>query len=91
MNEMLFIIYDLKIKPYVRMTQKSKFYDPQAKEYLASKEALSWEFKRIMQQYNFEMLPKVPIKAEITIWVPSSVGHRQDIDKGLKGTLLERA
>lgn len=47
-----------KVKPYVRMTQRGKFVRPEARAYLASKEALAWQFKaQMMGKVRFERTP----------------------------------
>lgn len=55
-------IADFPLIAYVRMTHRSKFCDPRAKEYLANQEALAWEFK----QASIYMVAKRPIIFPIT-------------------------
>lgn len=73
------------IKPYVRMTQRSRFVDPQAKEYRASKEAMRLELQAQMAQRGLDMLPgQTPLEVAITTF---RCNHRQDLDNIIKAVL----
>ena len=70
-----------RLKPYVRMTQKGKWIEPQAIEYMECKRHLSYLIKNYMNVNKLKMLPeKTPLMIEIEIGVPKSQGHRADID-----------
>lgn len=60
-----------RVVPMVRMTQRSKWKDPQAKRYLAWKETFGWELKVIMLQQGWEMIPyPVPLHLDIGYSLP---------------------
>ena len=68
---MLFTYTD-KIKPYVRMTQKGKWNDPQAREYMASKAALAQSLKGEMLLSGYRSIPaKVPFKVSLFYQAPN--------------------
>ena len=74
-----------RFKPYVRMTQKSKFVDPEAQAYLASKDALGFQMLQQMASNGWEMVPRgVPLGALIVI---QPVRHNCDIDNQIKAIL----
>ena len=74
-----------RIKPYVRMTQRSKWTDPQAQEYLAEREALQISIKAQMAANGWEMLPaSTPLC--IKIWLGACL-HNRDIDNEEKAIL----
>jgi len=70
-------------KPYVRMTQKGKWVKPQAQEYLASKEALQWQFRQQMKG-RFIIPRGISLGIDIRI---TPVSHRRDIDNEAKALL----
>ena len=75
-----------KIKPYVRMTQRSKFVNPQAKEYLASKDAIGWQLRQQMADKQIEMIPnKKPIVAHIEVYRPGV--YQADLDNIFKAIM----
>ena len=73
-----------KFKPYVRMTRRGKFAAPQALEYLASQNALAWQFKEQMR--GEPMLQQVPLYVRITIGMSCGV-HKCDLDNQVKAIL----
>ena len=76
-----------KIKPYVRMTQRSKWTDPQAREYLASKMAIGLQLKGQLTRNGNGMFPRrTPLAAHITIWEPGGF-HNKDLDNQVKAIL----
>jgi len=69
------------------MTQRSKFTDPQAKEYLACKLAVGMQFKHQMHGHDLEMLPgQTPLSVTITIWEGGGF-HNKDLDNQIKSLL----
>jgi Holliday junction resolvase RusA-like endonuclease len=67
------------IIPYVRMTRRGKWVNERAKEYLASQEALAWQFKEQCQG----MLPeKTPLMVIAIIETPKL--HKGDLDNIFK-------
>ena len=77
----LSLVIEGKIKPYVRMTQRSKWVNPQALEYLASKDAIRIQARS--QMADEVMLPaKTPLYAVITICQPGI--YRSDLDNIVK-------
>ena len=80
---MLFTITG-KVKPYVRMTQRSKFANPQAIQYLASKEAIAWQFKTAMAaDVHAFWAAEVPLRVDIVFNVPNRK-NTCDIDNLIK-------
>jgi len=76
-----------RIIPYVRMTQRSKFTDPDAIAYLASQEAIRWQLKQQMAEHGWEMLPKgVPLFVSVLFAVTSRL-HGDDLDNKKKAVL----
>jgi len=76
------------IKPYVRMTKRGKYVDPQALQYLASKDELAFHIKSGMRRSGCDMLPKkTPLRVLILVTVPASQGHRADLDNIVKAVL----
>jgi Holliday junction resolvase RusA-like endonuclease len=74
-----------RFKPYVRMTQRSKWVDPQAIEYLASKRQLQWQMREQMREQNWEMIPRgIPLGVMIGI---CPVLHNMDLDNQVKALL----
>lgn len=85
---MLIRIEDVIVKPYVRMTRRGKFVKKDAMEYLASKEELQTKIKSYMNNHDLSMLPShTPLEILIFFNVPSSQGHRCDIDNLAKAVL----
>lgn len=81
-------IPNITIKPYVRMTKRGKYVDPQAQEYMASKDELAYRIKTAMRAQNAEMLPaQTPLSVDLTVTVPTSQGHRADTDNIIKAVL----
>ncbi len=75
-----------RFQPYTRMTQRSKFADPRAKEYLASKQVLGLQFSQQMTRNKWKILPgQTPL--DVKIEIISSDGHRCDLDNQVKGLL----
>ena len=73
------------IKPYVRMTRRGMWVDPQAQQYLASKDALARAMKSQMQAHGWDMLPEeTPLLVNITI---SPAKHNRDLDNEVKALL----
>jgi Holliday junction resolvase RusA-like endonuclease len=74
-----------RFKPYVRMTQRGKYVKPEAREYLASKDAIAWQLNAEMHQRGWEMLPgQTPLWVEIRI---SPALHNRDLDNEAKALL----
>lgn len=71
-----------RIVPYTRMTRRGKFVNPRAKQYLASQEALAWQFK----EQCTEMLPeRTPLLVIAIIETPTP--HVGDIDNLTKALI----
>ena len=71
-----------KIKPYLRMTQRSKIVDPQAQEYLASKMAIGLQLKQ--QMAGQEMFPRVHLSTDILFCGPDTHHATRDLDNLVK-------
>lgn len=86
-NKMYGFMLRGKVKPYVRMTQRSKHVDPQAKEYLASKEAIGFQLREQMAWSEWEMIPGGrPLEVVITVYSPTAF-HNSDLDNTIKAIL----
>lgn len=80
---MNFMIYG-PFKPYTRMTQRSKYRDPQAQEYLNSQENIGWQYKQQMQERNYNSISQgTPFNVHIVIYMPTNL-HCQDLDNQAK-------
>ncbi len=76
-----------RFKPYVRMTQRSKWVNAQAQEYLTSKARLRQRFQEEMLFSAWDMLPKgVHLAAQIVIRAPGGLNNR-DLDNEVKAIL----
>jgi Holliday junction resolvase RusA-like endonuclease len=85
---MILDIPNTDIVPYVRMTRRGKFVNPRAQKYLSSKNTLSMLIKSEMVEHDYDMMPaKTPLWVNILVQVPSSQGHRADIDNICKAVL----
>ena len=74
-----------RIKPFVRMTQRGKWVNPQAQEYLASKEYLEWQMLEQMRENEWELLARgIPLGVVIVI---QPALHNRDLDNLAKTTL----
>lgn len=71
-----------KITPYVRMTNKGKWVDERAKQYLASQEAIAWQFK---EQCTTMLPERRPIRVAIEIQTPTP--YTGDLDNLVKALL----
>lgn len=79
--------YHGKVKPYVRMTQRSKHVNKQALEYLASQQEIRLRLREYMNLTGTEMFPdKTPLEAVITLSVPERL-HTCDSDNLIKAIL----
>ncbi len=84
---MLTFVIKGKIKPYVRMTQRSKYCDPQAQEYLASQENLAWVLQTHMSVNGWEMLPgQSPLSVSVVFTFPGG-WHNADLDNQIKAVV----
>jgi Holliday junction resolvase RusA-like endonuclease len=76
-----------RVKPYVRMTRRGKFTDPQAQEYLASKAAIGYQLKEQMAAADLKMLPaQTPLAVDISVYYKSRM-HAHDLDNIIKALL----
>ena len=75
-----------RVIPYVRMTQRSKYKDPQAKRYLAWKEAFGWELKAHMNALDYEMILKpIPLHIGVIYYLAEDRRTRFDLSNVIKG------
>ena len=86
MTEFTYIHIPAKVKPYVRMTQAGKYVDPQAKQYLQSKQDLQWLMKAEAAKNDITLLGKVPLQVHITFFVTTRL-HGCDLDNQVKAIL----
>ena len=71
--------------PYVRMTQRGKFVRPEAKRYLASKDALALQMRAKMA--GRPPLGREPITVHLEFWYTQGPDHRRDLDNEIKAVL----
>lgn len=72
------------IKPYVRMTRRGKWTDPEAQAYIASQTAIGLQIKQQMTAQGWDMLPvKTPLRLEVAVTVPGRL-YTMDADNLLK-------
>lgn len=74
-----------KVVPYVRMTHNGKYHSGAAGTYLASKEALSWQY--LAQRSGGPLYPSTAsLRVDIIITRPDSL-HHCDVDNEAKALL----
>lgn len=74
-----------RFKPYVRMTQRSKYADPEARAYLASKGCLGFQMLEQMAASGRELIPRgIPLAVAIVI---QPARHNCDLDNQIKALL----
>lgn len=71
--------------PYMRMTQRGKFVKPEAKRYLASKDALALQMRA--QMAGRPPLGREPLIVHLEFWYTSGPDHRRDLDNEIKAVL----
>ena len=73
------------IKPYVRMTQRSQYANPQAREYIASRNRLRDDMRTLMLFHGWQTIPRgVPLAVSVVVgWLR----HNQDLDNIVKAVL----
>lgn len=73
------------IKPYVRMTQRSQYANPQAREYIASRNRLRDDMRTLMIVNRWQTIPRgVPMAVSVVVgWLR----HNQDLDNIVKAVL----
>lgn len=71
--------------PYVRMTQRGKFVRPEAKRYLASKDAFALQMRA--QMGGREPLGREPLVVRLEFWYTGGPDHRRDLDNEIKAML----
>ena len=73
-----------KIKPAVRMTQRSKYVDEDAQEYLASKDDIGYQLKNQMQHNGWAMLPdETPLVLLVEFTLPGWL-QKADLSNQIK-------
>lgn len=77
-------IENFEIVPYTRMTQKSKYLDPRALKYLASQEALAFEFKK---SWNGKDAIDYPVEISFSVHVPHRRGDCSNFLKAIEDAL----
>jgi len=76
-----------KIKPYVRMTQRSKYCDPQALEYLGNQREIKIRLVEHMSDHDWHMLPRsTPLNVSLVFTFPGG-WHNADLDNQIKAVL----
>jgi Holliday junction resolvase RusA-like endonuclease len=75
------------IKPYVRMTRRSKFVNRQAVAYNTDQMRVKWELRDQMTRSGWEMIPRGrPLAIGVLITMTGRL-HCQDADNQLKGVI----
>lgn len=78
-----FVLIDVFIKPAVRMTQRGKYVDPQARQYLESKEHIRILVRQLMKEKGWDPVPdRTPFYLGMVIL--NSSGHKCDLDNLIK-------
>ncbi len=73
-----------RIKPYVRMTQRSKWANPQAQEYLCSQDAIRVQLRQQMVENGWEMLDgQTPLSVSLVFTFPGG-WHNMDLSNLIK-------
>lgn len=82
-------VYRLKGKPipYVRMTRKGKFVKKRAKDYLACKDDLAWQFKKRMTEKGYKRYGREPLCVSIEFCYADGPDHRRDLDNEIKAVV----
>ena len=75
-----------EIKPYVRMTRRGKWVDPDAQAYLASRAAIQMQLKAQMAERGYSALGRAPIRVRLWIRVWERL-HTKDLDNQVKAVL----
>ena len=79
-------LFQGKVKPYVRMTQRGKWIRKDAQAYLASKYDLAMQLREQMGENGWMPLDHTPMM--VTIRIGQKIGlHRCDIDNQAKACL----
>lgn len=72
-----------KVVPYTRRTFKGKYSDA-AKRYHASQNAIGWQYKIQLREFDWPMMPtQTPLFLEVDYQVPERI-HTFDFDNVLK-------
>lgn len=74
-----------RVVPYVRMTQRSKYVDDQAKRYLAWQNLARLRMREQMNLKRWNMIPKRTPFAVRMYFVPPD--HRHDLDNAVKAAM----
>lgn len=75
-----------EIVPYARMTQRSKWVDPRAQKYLASKGAIQLQLKNQMAHRCLDPFPdRTPLAVTLIFYRPAM--HKCDLDNLVKAVL----
>jgi Holliday junction resolvase RusA-like endonuclease len=75
------------IKPYVRMTRRGKWVDPEAREYLASKAAIAMQLRAQMAFNERNILPpQTALRCYVLVQRVEAL-HRCDLDNIVKAVL----
>ncbi len=75
-----------KIVPYTRMTQRSKWVDPRAQKYLASKGHIQLQLKNQMAHRRLDpFLDRTPLAVTLIFYRPAM--HKCDLDNLVKAVL----
>lgn len=82
----MFFLLEGPFKPYVRMTQRGKWVNPQAREYLASKDRLARQFQEQMTGKWMHIERGAPL--QVNIYIMHAGGfHNRDLDNEVKAIL----
>jgi len=80
-------VIEYRIKPYVRMTQRSKYVDKQAGAYLNSKRAIQLQMRTQMNISHWRMFEnKEPLFVSISLFLDNRL-HGGDLDNYVKAIL----
>lgn len=85
MNNLIEIVINERIHPYVRMTQRSKFIDPTAMAYIHNQRVLKFYIKQQIPSGNFLIFDKLPLGCDLSFNLTQL--HRADLDNLVKAVL----
>lgn len=85
MKQLIEIIITERIYPYVRMTQRSKFVDTAAKNYMHNQKLLKYFMIQTMNIGKLKMFENVPLACDLSFQLTQV--HKADLDNLIKAVL----
>jgi len=85
MNNLIEIIIDEHIQPYVRMTQRSKFVDQAAMHYIHNQRVIKFYMQQQLPANNFTIYESTPLGCDLSFNLTQI--HKADLDNLIKAAL----